>query len=314
MNEGTMRQLFGIAVIATCSCCAAAQTFTVVQNQPQAVTESPNATKEKKSHSTKSTTKIDASGTTGDQLKKSRNAEPSTTSAKSKLTVVGNTAHSETKNNTAGSIAGNANAVGRTTGQTKPTRHNKQQAPPAGAQTAKAQPAPDPSSDPKPEPKPAPHPAAMSGPATPPYRAPAWLPHSPDSNTLRTQLESALTQDESLVGSKVNVAVDDNEINLAGTVPGSREKLAAERIARSFAGNRKVVNKLTVGAQASQPAKSAPEPAPQKNTRQPAANMPAASFAPPAETRPADAPPSSAQDPKRDPAMAGDRSQSPRQP
>jgi hypothetical protein len=309
-----MRQLFWTALIATCSCCAAAQTFNVVQNQPQAVTESPNATKDKKPSGKNATTTVDASGTTGDQMKKARKSEPATSAKTPRKSTAGSTAHTETRNNTAGSIAGNANVVGGTTRQAKPTRRNKQQTPPAGAQTAKTQP-PVPAPNTKPEPKTAPKPATMSGPATPPYHAPAWLPQSPDSNTLRTQLESALTQDESLVGSKVDVAVDDNEINLAGTVPGSREKLAAERIARSFAGNRKVVNKLTVGAQASQPAQSAPQipPTQKLNNHQPVANMPAASFAPQTETkRPANAPPSSAQTPQKVPATAGDQSPSPR--
>ncbi|HUO60879.1 MAG TPA: BON domain-containing protein [Candidatus Acidoferrales bacterium] len=273
-----MRQFFCILALAILANCAAAQTFTVVQNQPQAVTESPNATKAKKS-----TTKIDASGTTGDRVKRSQQAS-STSKNTARKSTVGNTTHSETSKNTAGSIAGNASAVGRTTGQTKPAPHNKQQAPPPGAQTAKAQPS-EPA--PNPERKPMPHPAAMSGPAAPPYRAPAWLPQSTDSNTLRTQLDTALTQDEALVGSRVNVAVDENEINLAGTVAGSREKLAAERIARSFAGNRKVVNKLTVGGQ-TQPAKAAPEPPPQKlNDIRHSANVPAASFAPQTSTTPA---------------------------
>ncbi|HVP65021.1 MAG TPA: BON domain-containing protein [candidate division Zixibacteria bacterium] len=289
------------------SCCAAAQTFTVVQNQPQAVTESPNATKAKNSRSNKSKTTIDA---TGDQMKKSRMAESSASGETPHQSAMGKTAHSETKNNSAGTTARTAKMVGGTTGATKPTRHNKQ-APSAGAQTAKAQPAPAPMADPKPAPKPAP-PVAMSGPAAPPYHAPAWLPESPDSNTLRTQIESALTQDESLVGSKLDVVVNENEINLAGTVPGSREKLAAERIARSFAGNRTVVNKLNIGAQASQPANTAPRPVPQEfNNNQPAANMPAESFAPQATSRPTGTPAGEAPQKAR-PTTADDLNPSPR--
>jgi hypothetical protein len=121
-------------------------------------------------------------------------------------------------------------------------------------------------------------------------------------------------QDESLVGSKVDIVVDDEQVNLAGTVPGSSEKLAAERITRSFAGNRKVVNKLTIGTPTPQPAKAAPAPEKLNSRQSQTANMPAASFAPQPETHPADAPPASANTPQKDPATAGDQSTSPRRP
>lgn len=294
-----MRHFWGIAGIAILACCAVAQTFTVIQSQPQPVTESPNASK-----GSKSSNRVDARAT-GDQAKKSRKTTATSETAPHKSTV-GNAAHRKTESNTAGI----GNTAGGTTGQGKPTRPIEQQTPPSGARTIKAQPV-QPATEPKPEPKPAAKPIAISGPAAPPYRAPAWLPQSPDSSTLRTQIQSALTKDESLVGSKVEVAVDDTQVNLAGTVTGSSEKLAAERITRSFAGNRKVVNKLTISTSASQPAKSTPAPD-KLNNRQHTANMPVASFAAQQETHPADATPASANAPQKDPATSGDQSTSPR--
>jgi hypothetical protein len=49
-----------------------------------------------------------------------------------------------------------------------------------------------------------------------------------------------------LSSSNVNVNVTDSTIELSGTVATGKEKQTAERIAQSYAGNRKIVDRITV--------------------------------------------------------------------
>ncbi len=67
-----------------------------------------------------------------------------------------------------------------------------------------------------------------------------------DMTTLQKQIETSIKNDPSLTNSTVGVNVSDSAINLNGTVGNSRAKMNAERIARSYAQNRKVNNNLEV--------------------------------------------------------------------
>ena len=60
---------------------------------------------------------------------------------------------------------------------------------------------------------------------------------------LKSQIENSL-QKEQLTGVIVNVT--DDLVELSGTVRNGKEKQTARRIAQSFAGNRKLVDHITV--------------------------------------------------------------------
>jgi osmotically-inducible protein OsmY len=153
--------------------------------------------------------------------------------------VVPQTSQSETANNTAGSIAGNAGAIGTTTGQTTPTN------PAVTTQSAAGNNAPKGSAlsvqDAQTQSQPNTATTAASG------RASLGMTPDADSNTLRSQIDSALKSDPTLSSSQLSVDVNYSQITLSGTVPSGKEKLTAVRIAQSYAGNRKVNDKVTVG-------------------------------------------------------------------
>jgi len=67
--------------------------------------------------------------------------------------------------------------------------------------------------------------------------------HETTGATLRSQIETEF-QKQNLSGVTINVT--DDTIELTGTVPTGKEKQTAKRIASSFAGNRRVVDRLTV--------------------------------------------------------------------
>src|SRR2546426_23730 len=71
-------------------------------------------------------------------------------------------------------------------------------------------------------------------------------PASSDSATLQTTIQDKLKSEPLLSSSNVNVNVTDSTIELSGTVSTGKEKQTAERIAQSYAGNRKVVDRITV--------------------------------------------------------------------
>jgi osmotically-inducible protein OsmY len=69
---------------------------------------------------------------------------------------------------------------------------------------------------------------------------------SGDSATLQTTIQDKLKGEPLLSSSNVNVNVTDSTIELSGTVSTGKEKQTAVRIAQSYAGNRKVVDRITV--------------------------------------------------------------------
>jgi osmotically-inducible protein OsmY len=107
-----------------------------------------------------------------------------------------------------------------------------------------------------------------------------------DTATLQGQIQNALQNEPTLRNDNVNVTVTDSTIELSGTVQNGKEKETARRIASSFAGNRRVKDRVTLsgkGAASTNPGSSnlGSNPAanplnPNPNTQNPSANNPAA--------------------------------------
>jgi len=86
---------------------------------------------------------------------------------------------------------------------------------------------------------------------------PAQVPETPATSTmapgvsdpeLQSQIQNALTKEPTLAGENVRVSVAEENIEMSGNVATAREKLTATRIVQSYAGNKKVISHLTVGA------------------------------------------------------------------
>jgi osmotically-inducible protein OsmY len=107
-----------------------------------------------------------------------------------------------------------------------------------------------------------------------------------DTATLQGQIQSALQNEPTLRNDNVNVTVTDSTIELSGTVQNGKEKETARRIASSFAGNRRVKDRVTLSGKGTASTKSGSSnfgsnpPAnalnPNPNTQNPSANNPAA--------------------------------------
>ena len=67
-----------------------------------------------------------------------------------------------------------------------------------------------------------------------------------NDSALQSQIENALRNEPALNSSHVTVNVTAESIDLSGTVGSTKDKLAAERIAQSFDGNRKLNDNLMV--------------------------------------------------------------------
>lgn len=78
----------------------------------------------------------------------------------------------------------------------------------------------------------------------------------PDSSTaVRRQLSTTQAEDQiqehlknepSLAGSDLRAQVDDNSVTLTGAIANEQQRDVAMRIARSYAGNRQIVDKLAI--------------------------------------------------------------------
>ncbi len=73
---------------------------------------------------------------------------------------------------------------------------------------------------------------------------------------LQREIQNALSKEPTLSGDNVSVTVSGENIETTGSVNTAKEKLTATRIVQSFAGNRKVVNHVTVGRNSTSPANS----------------------------------------------------------
>ena len=78
----------------------------------------------------------------------------------------------------------------------------------------------------------------------------AVVPPVGSNATLQGQIQQALRNASDLDASRVSVNVTDAAIEISGTVPSGKDKQAVERLARSFDGNRKFTNDLTITGQA----------------------------------------------------------------
>jgi hypothetical protein len=112
---------------------------------------------------------------------------------------------------------------------------------PAETKPAAAQPAVDP---PQPvEESLAPPPEPRKLPDRPQWAATA----GDDSLTLQAKIANALARDPNLSSSPIQVRVDDSAITLEGHAAGGQEHLEAQRLAQSYAWNRKVIDHVEVG-------------------------------------------------------------------
>ena len=113
-----------------------------------------------------------------------------------------------------------------------------------------------------------------------------------DTATLQSQRQNALQNEPTLHNDSLSVNVTDNTIELGGAVQTGKEKQTAHRIASSFAGNRRVKDRITVsgrgtassspsGTLGGNPASNSSNPQtnqsnPSNNAQNPSANNPAA--------------------------------------
>lgn len=90
-------------------------------------------------------------------------------------------------------------------------------------------------------------PAPQAAPAKQYPARPAWaLNDMRDAHSLEVEITNAISHDAKLTGSAIQVKVDDDAVTLQGRAMGSDERLQAERLAQSYAWNRKVVDKIEV--------------------------------------------------------------------
>ncbi len=76
---------------------------------------------------------------------------------------------------------------------------------------------------------------------------PAWaMADTRDSQSLQTEIASALARDPILAGSSIQVSVDNDSVTLKGRAVGDQQHLEAQRLAHSYAWNRKLVDQIDV--------------------------------------------------------------------
>ncbi|HEX4603121.1 MAG TPA: BON domain-containing protein [Candidatus Angelobacter sp.] len=95
---------------------------------------------------------------------------------------------------------------------------------------------------------PAPSSSASSSPTTPAENQTSsnGLAAISDSD-LASQIQNALSKEPTLTGDSPHVTITGDTIELAGAVGTNKEKITATRIVQSYAANKKLVNKLTIG-------------------------------------------------------------------
>lgn len=69
-----------------------------------------------------------------------------------------------------------------------------------------------------------------------------------DDSQLQTQIQNAMQNEPALAKDQVKVEVAAGTVRLSGTVGSRKERKTALRIARSYAGQRHVINKITLRA------------------------------------------------------------------
>jgi hypothetical protein len=145
-------------------------------------------------------------------------------------------------------------------------------------------------------------PAAKPLAAEPNANAGALSPVQPGADELRAKIEAALRREPSLSNSNISLNISDDTIDITGNANSPKERLAARRIVQSFAGNRKVRERINVAGM-SRPADEAQPGTP----RPPNGSAQSAPSTPPKPDE-ADNP----NRPKTDPDKHGDASGTPR--
>jgi hypothetical protein len=131
----------------------------------------------------------------------------------------------------------------------------------------------------------------------------ALSPVQPSANELRAKIEAALRREPSLSNANISLNISDDMIDITGNANSPKERLAARRIVQSFAGNRKVrerINVAGVGRTNDEAQAGTPRPA----------HQPSAQTAPSTPPKPDEA--DNPNRPKSDPAKQGDASGTPR--
>jgi hypothetical protein len=76
---------------------------------------------------------------------------------------------------------------------------------------------------------------------------PAWaMNDARDAHSIQDEITRAFERDAKLRGSAITVKVDEDAVTLEGRAPSSDERLQAERLAQSYAWNRKLVDHVEV--------------------------------------------------------------------
>lgn len=146
-----------------------------------------------------------------------------------------------------------------------------------------------------PAPKPlAPEPNANAG---------ALSPVQPGADELRAKIEAALRREPSLSNTNITLNISDDTIDITGNANSPKERLAARRIVQSFAGNRRVRERISVAGMSRPNDESLPNGTPRPPNG-------SAQSAPPNPPKPDEAGP--ANKPKTDPEKHGDASDKPR--
>lgn len=80
-----------------------------------------------------------------------------------------------------------------------------------------------------------------------PSARPAWaMDDSRDAGSLQSEISNALARDPRLERAAIHVKVDDAAVTLEGRAEGAQERLQAERLAQSYAWNRRLVDHIEV--------------------------------------------------------------------
>jgi hyperosmotically inducible protein len=98
---------------------------------------------------------------------------------------------------------------------------------------------------------------------TPPYTTPPTFPPGrmpPDTKApppqglstpqVQQQIQDKINSEPALANTKVGVMTDDRSVTLTGTVDSEEQRDIALRLARSYSGERKIVNKIKVAGRA----------------------------------------------------------------
>lgn len=148
-----------------------------------------------------------------------------------------------------------------------------------------------------------PRPAPPALAADPNAKAGALSPVQPKSDELRQKIESALKREPALSNATIVLNISDDAIDITGNANSPKERLAARRIVQSFAGNRRVRERINVAG----------------ITRKEDEALPTGTPQPPNGAKPADQPAPPSPDnkpvenkPKTDPEKHGDASDKPR--